>query len=40
MRIDDFGENADGGKWTFRGENLTWGNSELKMGEMGITKKV
>ena len=28
MRIDDFRENADGGKWTFR-----WGNSELKMGE-------
>ena len=35
MRIDDFGENADGGKWTFRGGNLTWGNSELKMGENG-----
>ena len=33
MRIDDFGEYADGGKWTFRGENLTWGNCELKMGD-------
>ena len=33
MRIDEFGENADGGKSTFRGGNLTWGNSELKMGE-------
>ena len=26
MRIDDFGENADGGKWTFRGGNLTLRN--------------
>ena len=25
MRIEDFGENADGGKWTFRWGNLTWG---------------
>ena len=33
MRIDDFGGNADGGKWTFRGRNLTWGNSELRMGD-------
>ena len=35
MRIDDFGENADVVKWIFRGENLTWGNSELKIGKMG-----
>ena len=35
MRIDDFDANADGGKWTFRGGNLTWGNSEVKTGEMG-----
>ena len=35
MRIDDFGEITNGGKWTFRGVNLTWGNSELKMGENG-----
>ena len=35
MRINDFGEKTDGGKWTFRGGNLTWGNSELKMGENG-----
>ena len=35
MRIDDFGQNAVGGKWTFRGGNLTWGNFELKMGEIG-----
>ena len=35
MRINDFGENADGGKWTFCVGNLTWGNSELKMGENG-----
>ena len=33
MRIDDFGENADERKWTFRGENLTQGNS--KWGKMG-----
>ena len=36
MRIDDFGENADGGKWTFRGGNSTWENSELKRGNMGV----
>ena len=35
MRIYDFGENADEGKWTLRGENLTWGSYELKMVEMG-----
>ena len=35
MRIYDFGENADEGKWTLRGENLTWGNSEVKLGENG-----
>ena len=35
MRIDDFRENEDGGKLTFRGGNLTRGNSEPKMGEMG-----
>ena len=33
MRINYFGENADVGKWTFCGGNLTWGNSELKMGD-------
>ena len=33
MRIDDCRENVDGGKWTVRGGNLTWGNSELKMGD-------
>ena len=38
MIIDDFGENADGGKWTFRGGNLTWGNSELKMGDHHLQK--
>ena len=31
LRLDDFGENADRGK-------LTWGNSELKMGD--ISKKI
>ena len=31
MRTDDFGENSDGGKWTFRGGNSTWGNSEYKI---------
>ena len=35
MRIEEFGENADGGKWNFRGGNLTWGNSGLEMGENG-----
>ena len=35
MRIDVFGENADGGKWTYRGGTLTWGKSELKTGENG-----
>ena len=35
MRIDDFGENADEGKWTFRGGKLTWGISEFKMGKNG-----
>ena len=35
MRIDDFSENTDGRNWTFRGGNLTWGNSELNMGENG-----
>ena len=35
MNFDDFGENADGGKWTFRVRNSTWGNSELEMGENG-----
>ena len=35
MKIYDFGGNADGGKWTFRGGNLTWGNSELKTGGNG-----
>ena len=33
MRIDDFGDNADGGKWFFLRGNLTLGNSELKIGE-------
>ena len=33
MRIDDFCDNADGGKWIFRGGNLTWGNSKLEMGD-------
>ena len=33
MRIDDFGVNADGTRWTVRGEHLTWGNSELEIGE-------
>ena len=27
MRIDDFGETADGGKWTFRGGTV---NSKLR----------
>ena len=35
MRIVDFGEKADGGKWTFRGGNLTWGNFIQKMVENG-----
>ena len=35
MKIDEFGENADWGKWTFLGGNLTCGNSEVKMGELG-----
>ena len=35
MRIEDCVEKADGGKWTFCGGHLTWGNSELKMGENG-----
>ena len=35
MRINDFGETANGGKWTFRGENLTLGTLNSKWGEMG-----
>ena len=35
MRIYDFGENADEGKWTFRRENLTWGTLNSKWGKMG-----
>ena len=27
MRIDDFGENTDGGKWTFCGGNLVLGGT-------------
>ena len=35
MRIDDYGQNVDGEKLTYRGGNLIWGNSEFKMGENG-----
>ena len=35
MRIDDFGGNADGGKWTFREGKLTWGTLNSKWGKMG-----
>ena len=30
-----FGENSDGGKLTFRGENLTWGTPNSKWRKMG-----
>ena len=35
MRIDDFGENADGEKGLVVGENLTWGTLNSEWGKMG-----
>ena len=37
MRLDNYGENADEGKWTFRLGNLTWGSLNSKWGKWVIT---